>query len=511
MTWMADTGLRDTGGGKPPLVRLANVTKRFGAVVANEDVSFELCHGRVIALLGENGAGKSTIMNVLAGLYLPDEGRIEVDGQLFQSGSPRASIALGIGMVHQQFRLVDTLTGFENISLAIHAGRFLQRQRMENRLIDLMAELGFDLDLTIPVWQLSLARKQQLEILRTLAAGARLLILDEPTSVLSPFETAGLFGIIRKIAASQRSVVLISHKLSEILAVADDLVIMRAGRIVHQGRAAGSQPNELARLIMGEQKLANGQKSATERRPKITKGPAILRVHDVTIDGEHGRAAVREARFEVAGGELVAIVGVTGNGQTELMEAIGGLRPTVLGRIEAPHEKGRRAFAYIPAKHLGTALAPGLSISENAILGHHRKKPFGFWLKRSLVTKMTMNAIGRFGVKASPAERISRLSGGNLQRMVLGRELLDNPSLIVADYPTRGLDLAAAAQIRSALVESARSGAAVIISTEEVEESLDIATRILVMNGGAIVADLAAGEASFEAIGQFMTKGREVR
>ena len=465
-------------------------------------MSFDIPRGRVLALLGENGAGKTTTMNVLAGLYLPDAGQVEVDGNLLALGSPRASVAAGIGMVHQQFRLVERLTGFENVSLAIHGRRFRQPSGADDRLIALMAELGFDIDLALPVWQMPLARRQQLEILRTLAAGAKILILDEPTSVLSPVETRGLFEIVRRIAASQRSVVLISHKLSEVLEVADDVVVMRAGRVVHVGPAANSDPNSLARLIVGERELRAGT------RPAAEVGDVVLTVNSVAVEDHRGARVVRGASFEIRGGELVAVIGVAGNGQSELMEAIGGIRRIVAGRIAAPRSAGRRSFAYIPGEHLGTGLAPGLSIRENAILGHHRRAPFGGWLGRRLVAERSRRVVASFGVQANDRSPVRRLSGGNLQRVVLGRELIGDPALVVADYPARGLDVSAAAQIRSALIERARAGAAVLVSSEELEESLEMATRILVMHGGEIVADLPASGADLETIGRLMTRGR---
>lgn len=485
-----------------PLVRFVGITKRFGKLVANDAVSFDIPGGRVHALLGENGAGKSTIMNVLAGLYLPDQGRIEVDGKHLRLGSPRASVNSGIGMVHQQFRLVDTLTGFENVSLATHGRRLWQPKAADDRLLALVAELGFDIDLAAPVWQMPLARRQQLEILRTVAAGAKILVLDEPTSVLSPVETKGLFTIVRRIASTGRSVVLISHKLTEILDVADDVVVMRAGRVVHAGRAADSDSDGLARHIVGDRQFR------TAARPRTEHGAVILSVDQLSVEDHRGARVVRSASFEVRGGELVAIVGVTGNGQSELIEAIGGIRPYAAGRLDAPRIGGRRGFAYIPAQHLGTGLAPGLTLRDNAILGHQRRRPFGSWLGRRAVEERSREVAGRFGVEVAEKAPIRRLSGGNLQRVVLGRELNGDPALVVADYPTRGLDVAAAAQIRTALIERAQAGAAVLMSSEELEESLEMATRVLVMHGGEIVADLPAAAADFDMIGRLMTGGK---
>jgi general nucleoside transport system ATP-binding protein len=485
----------------PPLVRLEGLTKRFGRLLANDDVSFDIPRGRVVGLLGENGAGKTTAMNVLAGLYLPERGCVLIEGEPLPLGSPRASVAAGIGMVHQQFKLVDTLTGFENISLGLHRGRLLQPTRTDDRIRALMAEVGFEIGLAARVWQMTLAERQQLELLRTLAVGARVLILDEPTSVLSPLETRRLFEIIRRIAASGRAVVLISHKLLEVLEVADRLVVMRAGRVMHEGPAAGTDPAWLARLIVGAREIRHGG------RPPGPFGDVVLRVEDLAVDNDLDLAAVRSASVTVRAGELVAIVGVTGNGQTELMDAIGGLRRLTHGRIHAPGHPGGRSFAYIPVQHLGVALAPDLPLADNAILGHQRRSPFGWWLRRHLLLERTREVAARFAVLADAAAPVRRLSGGNLQRVVLGRELHGDPALIVASYPTRGLDVAAAAQIRDALVARARAGAAVLISSEELDESLEIANRILVMHRGRIVAERDPTRLDVAELGRLVTTG----
>jgi general nucleoside transport system ATP-binding protein len=481
-------------------VRIEGLTKRFGSLLANDGVSFEIPAGRVLGLVGENGAGKTTVMNALAGLYLPDGGTVGIAGVPLRLGSPKASVAAGIGMVHQQFKLVETLSGLENLSLARDRGRLLQPAQADADVRALMADLGFGIDLAAQVWQMPLAVRQQLAILRTLAIGARLLILDEPTSVLSPPETVRLFEIIRRIAASGRAVVLISHKLGEVLAVADDLVVMRAGRVVHQGPAADVDIGRLARLIVGDRDLGEGS------RPPGPFGAPVLQVEDVAIESDLGLAAVRGAGFAVRAGELVAIVGVAGNGQTELLQAIGGVRP-YRGAI-VPAARGARAFAYIPAQHLGVGLAPSMSIRDNALLGQQRRPPFRWWLRRQAVQRRGREVAARFGVTAALASPVRWLSGGNLQRLVLGRELHGEPALIVADYPTRGLDVASAGQIRRALVARASAGAAVLISSEELEESLAIANRILVMHRGEIVAEHDPRTVDQGTLGRQMTSGR---
>lgn len=485
-----------------PRVRLHNISKRFGHLLANDDVSLDIRGGEVLGLVGENGAGKTTAMNVLTGVYLPDRGGIEVDGRPLRPGSPRHAVAAGIGMVHQQFKLVETLTGFENISLAVDHGHFLRRHRPDPQLEELMQGLGFEIDLSARVWQMSLSVRQQLEILRTLAIGARVLVLDEPTSVLSPPETVKLFGVVRRIAQSGRAVVFIGHKLLEILDVADRIVVMRGGRVVHDGPSGELALSRLSTLIVGDRDLSRG------RRPPGPAGEVLLRVSNLEVHNDLGLPAVRDASFEVHAGELVAVIGVTGNGQIELLDAIGGLRAVAGGHVDAPRDGGGRGFAYIPAQHLGVGLAPRLSIRENAILGRQRSAPFGWWLPRAQVDGHAQRVMSAFSVDSPRDVPVSRLSGGNLQRVVLGRELHGDPRLVVASYPTRGLDVASATQIRRALVERAAAGAAVLLSSEELDESLEIANRVLVMHHGRIVAELDPRALDMDELGQLMTTGK---
>jgi general nucleoside transport system ATP-binding protein len=484
------------------LVQLECVSKRFGQFLANDDVSIAIPPGKVVALVGENGAGKTTAMNLLAGLYVPDSGRIYVRGQRLQPGSPRESVRAGIGMVHQQFKLVDTMTGLENISLAMDRGRFLRRRRTGPAIHALMRDVGFALDLDRYVWQMPLAARQQLEVLRTLlTAGTRLLILDEPTSVLSEIESAELFNQLRRIKATGRSVVLISHKLKEVLGVADEIVVMRAGRVVHTGPIENVTLAQLSRLIVGDKALTVGNP------PPPRAGHTVLKVEHLDVANDLGLQAVQDVSFEVRAGELVAIVGVSGNGQMELMEAIGGLRRPRSGTIVAPRKTGCRGFGYIPSQHLEVALAPNMSVAENSILGHHRSKPFRWWLQKRDVDSWASKVVQRFGVKGQTRQPVRQLSGGNLQRVILGRELAGDPELIVASYPTRGLDVASAAEIRGALAARAAAGAAVLIATEEIEESLEIANRILVMHQGRIVGQHRPEALELAHLGRLMTTG----
>jgi ABC-type uncharacterized transport system ATPase subunit len=491
---------RDDRTGKP-LASLCGITKAFGRIIANDQVSFDIHGGRILALLGENGAGKSTVMNVLAGLYAPDAGVVEIDGEPIAIGSPSLSIRNGIGMVHQQFKLVETLTGLENIALAVDRGRLLQRRHLGAALAGLIDELGFEIDLARPVWQLSLARRQQIEILRVLAAGARVLVLDEPTSVLSPLESRGLFRIIKEVARSRRAVVLITHKVSEALELADELVVMRAGTVVYKGAAAEVSIADLTRHIVGDRRIPR------TTRPVRAAGDIVLSLDHLSVHDDRGLPAVRNASFEVRAGELVVLLGVTGNGQSELLEAIGGLRPSHAGSCSLARAGAGRDFAFIPARHLGTGLAPSFNIRENAILGRQRRPPFGRWLLPDRIDRRAEQVAGKFAVTVPITAPVRFLSGGNLQRIVLGRELHDDPPLVVAAYPTRGLDIAAAAEIRNALVRRAEAGAGVLVASEDIEEFVGIASKVLVMHSGEIVGSFTPEEVDIQTIGHLMTLG----
>lgn len=499
MTIPSETGRAGETG--PPLVHFVGVGKTFGGSAANDDLNFEIHAGRVTALIGENGAGKTTAMNILAGLYLPDAGHVVFDGAIIRPGSPRAAVDAGIGMVHQQFKLVDSLTGLENVSLATHRGRFGQAHAVEDDIRTLVDDLGFDIDLSRQVWQMPFAARQQLEILRVLAVGARLLILDEPTSVLSPPEVQRMFDIVRRVRDSGRAVVLISHKLEEVTNIADEIIVMRAGRIVHTGPVGTTDIAGLARLMVGE------WTPAATARPSPVEGAPILTVENLTVADDLGLRAVDGVSLTVRAGEIVAILGVAGNGQSELLDAIGGLRHPISGRIDAPADRGRRNFGFIPSHVHGEAIAPSLSVADNTIIGHQHHAPFGVVLAPRTVSAWARDVVARFEVSGRVAAPARTLSGGNMQRLALGRELAHRAPLIVASYPTRGLDIATATAVRGALAARAADGTGVLIASEELEETLAFATRILVMHRGRIVADRAPETLEADELGRLMTVG----
>ena len=429
-------------GGSDAVV-LTDIWKRFPGVVANAGASLRVRTGSVHAVLGENGAGKSTLMNVLAGIYRPDEGTIEVEGRRRVFSSPADALAAGVAMVHQEFRLVPVFTVAENVVLG-SAPRVIDRGRVEQEVADLAERFGLATDPDRPVWQLSMGERQRVEILKALWRDARVLVLDEPTAVLTPGEAEELGRTIRRMADDGRSIIFINHKLDEVKAFCDEATVLRGGATV----AANVDVDTLDPMRMAELMVGDASASQAERPPSAQIGDVRLRVHDVHVLGDRGLPAVSGVELEVRGGEIVGIAGVSGNGQRELADAIAGLRPLVTGTVEVagvdvtsspPRRRFRAGLAYVPEDRLGVGLASGLSVVDNAVLRHYREISWGPMLVIERCRAFCRSLIERFGVKVGDASaRVGALSGGNLQRLLLGRELSGEPGVVVAAQPTRG-------------------------------------------------------------------------
>jgi general nucleoside transport system ATP-binding protein len=501
-------------GPTAPAVDASGIVKAFPGVVANDHVDFELMPGEIHALLGENGAGKSTLMNILAGLYRPDEGEIRIDGTPVTFLSPRDAIAAGIGMVHQHFTLVPSQTVTENILLGLDRPRFLlNARRSEAEVAGLAAEFGLRVDPRAKIWQLSVGEQQRVEILKMLYRGARILIMDEPTAVLAPQEIEELFRTLRTMTKAGRSVVFISHKLTEVLAIADRITVMRRGVVTSAGlTAAGTTQRDLARLMVGRDLL-----ELYERAP-LDPGPVVLSTSGVEADNDRLLPALRGVSLEVHAREIVGIAAVAGNGQAELAEVITGLRPcrgtiTIAGETISNRSAGYaigRGVAHVPEDRTGVGSAPNLSLTDNLIMKRYRDAPIsrGWLIDDGTARSVAEKLKDEYRISAPSVDTQARLlSGGNLQRLILAREIDSRPALLVAVQPTRGLDVGAIETVHRLLLERRAGGAAILLISEDLDEILALADRIDVMYEGRIVGSFDAAAADIHEIGLLMTGG----
>ncbi|MEA2330906.1 MAG: ral nucleoside transport system ATP-binding protein [Thermoleophilaceae bacterium] len=497
------------------LLAAEGISKSFDQTLALDGVDLKLDPGEVHALLGENGAGKTTLANVLAGIYRPDAGVIRTPGGVVSAQSPREAIAAGVGMVHQHFRLAEALTGAENLHLGwSDTPRFAGPRLLAERTDRICEEYGLKVDARLPVWQMSVGERQRLEILRVLVRGARVLMLDEPTAVLTPTEVDGLFDALRKLAAAGRSVLFVSHKLNEVLEISDRITVLRGGRVEATRSAASTTAAELARLMTGHETPPGAPRGA---RPGDA---AVLEVEGVSVRGSHGRRALAGVSFAVQEGEILGIAGVSGNGQTELAEVVTGLRTPEEGSVSVDGEQlggaSPRRFAaagvgYIPADRMATALAGSCSVLENAIVRDYDRPPLARYgmIDRGAARRFTAELVAEAGVRGADdiGAPVSILSGGNQQKLVAHREARMARRLLVACLPTRGLDVAAAHAIRNKLLERRGAGAGVLLISEDLDELLELSDRVLVLYEGAIAGEFSAGGADRDRIGIAMGGG----
>jgi len=498
---------------------MVGITKRFPGVVANDDVSFEAAEGEVHALLGENGAGKTTLSNILTGLYRQDEGEIELYGEQVRFHSPRDALDAGICMVHQHFRLVEPFSVAENVVLGDHRGaarRFVfHSSAIEKRVEELSTRYGLAVDPKARVWQLSVGEQQRVEILKALYREARILIMDEPTAVLTPQEAEALFGTLRAMAGEGKTVIFISHKLHEVKAVADRVTVLRGGRTVATVDAEPATLRSLAALMVGREIDV----ARPLEQPRRLADVRTLEVDGLTVAGDRGELAVKDVSFAIREGEIVGVAGVAGNGQRELAEAVSGMRDIRAGSVRIagrrlrggdPREAIRAGVGHVPEDRLGTGLAPSLSVTSNVVIKTYRRRSFsrGPLLALRRMREAAVGIIRRYDVKTpGPGTPVRNLSGGNLQKLVLGREFEDDPLVLVVAQPTRGLDVGAIETVHSYLRDAATRGVAILLMSEDLDEILALADRILVVYEGEIVGELHAGAASIEEIGLLMAGG----
>jgi len=497
--------------GPATLLALRNITKTFPGVTANDHVTLGVQAGEVHALLGENGAGKTTLMNILYGIYQPDGGEIWLRGRQVRIRSPRDAIAQGIGMVPQHFLLVRRHTVAENIALGLPGEGFLFPARgIEPRIRDLGTRYGLSVDPRARIAELSPSEQQRVEILKALIRGAEILVLDEPTSVLTPQEARGLFEVLRRMRQEGHAIIFISHKLDEVTAIADRVTVLRKGHVVATIPIGETDKRSLARLMVGRD-----VEFRIRRDPRTPEGDGLA-VENLVALNDRGLPALRGISLTVRRGEIVGIAGVAGNGQRELVEIITGLRPAQSGRVRvldrdvtnhsarAVHEAG---VAHIPEDRIHMGIVPALSVAENLVLNSYRYPPFsrGPVIDGAAIEQFARRMIAEYEIATpSPAVPARLLSGGNIQRLILSRELSAQPAVIVAAHPTSGLDVSATEQIHTLLLLRRQEGAAILLVSEDLDEILTLSDRIAVLFSGEIAGIVDAAEADRERIGLMM-------
>lgn len=497
------------------VVSMRGIVKRFPGVLANDSVDFDLRQGEIHALLGENGAGKSTLMNILAGLYRPEEGEIYVNGKPVIISSPRQAIQHGIGMIHQHFMLVPSQTVTENILLGLDTPRFFLKLPKYDRVISELGErFGLQVDPKAKVWQLSVGEQQRVEILKMLYRGANILIMDEPTAVLAPKEIEGLFDTLRKMAAEGKSIIFISHKLNEVMDISDRVTVLRRGKVTAAGISTSEvSKTDLARMMVGREVEFTHQKKA------VTPGEVILSVEGVCAENDKGLPALRNVNFNVRRGEIVGLAGVAGNGQRELADAITGLRRCSKGFIRVagenvanqPVKNGiRRGISHVPEDRTHVGSAPNLSITDNVIMKKYNQAPIarGWMLSATAAEQYAKELKEAYDILVPSLDTPVRLlSGGNLQRVILAREISSQPALMIAMQPTRGLDVGAIEGVHRLLLAQRENGAAILLISEELDELIDLSDRIYVIYEGEIMGEVTDG--NIEKIGLMMTGVRQ--
>jgi len=496
------------------LLEMKQITKKFPGVLANDSIELSVKPGEIHMLLGENGSGKSTLMNILAGLYKPDAGEMFIKGNKVNFKSPRDAINEGVGMVHQHFKLVDTFTVAENIILGTGTKFKLNAAHAEQEIKVLASKYGLAVDPTAKVWQLSVGEKQRVEILKTLYKGSELLILDEPTAVLTPQETRELFQNLRQMAQDGRGIVVITHKLQEVMDVADRVTVLRAGRAVATLNRDEITEKDLAWLMVGRDVLFQQQKSVSQF------GVKVLELNQVQAMNDNSRPALQGVTLDIKEGEIFGIAGVAGNGQRELAEVITGMRPCDSGSIyldnkkitNSPSQKIiRQGVSHVPEDRMGTGLIPKLGAVDNIMLkGYRNTYARGPFLDYKTAAEDTEKLVSDFNIKLNdPSAPVSLLSGGNLQKLLLAREMSLKPLLLVAVYPVRGLDVGATETVHRLLLEQRAKGTAILLISEDLDEIFKLSDRVGVIFEGQITGIIKTEHADLEEIGLLMMGAKQ--
>ena len=522
---MTDLIQNAEGGSMPPLasseyaIQLTGISKTFGAVKANDNVSLMVKHGNIHGIVGENGAGKSTLVSILYGFYQADRGQIEIDGTITSINSTSNAISAGIGMVHQHFMLVPTFSVLENIILG-HEDKHGQKRLEENKsearthLSKLAKTYGLDVDLDEMVGQLSVGLQQRVEILKALYRGAKILILDEPTGVLTPQETDQLFEILKTLREQGVTILLITHKLREIMAITDEVSVMRGGQMVGHLSTHETNPEALAELMVGRKVLVNAE------HPEANPGEVLLKVEGLILNAVSGAPLLRDLNFELRAGEILGVAGVSGNGQSELLEVLSGITKPTSGRVtigvsevsneapSSPIEVKSLGVAHVPEDRHAMGMVLPFTAAESAVLGYENQSQLGegFWFSPKKLEAHCADLMERFDVRPqNPKLKSNLFSGGNQQKVVLAREMSAEPSILLVGQPTRGVDIGAIEFIHQQLIEMRDRGCAILLISVELDEILSLSDRIMVMNAGESMGIVDKKDADAQAIGLMMT------
>ena len=499
---------------KAPAVELRNITKRFGSVLANEGVSMEIRRGEILALLGENGSGKTTLMNMLSGIYFPDEGEIFIDGKPVVIRAPKDAYALGIGMIHQHFKLVDVLTAAENIVLGLK-GR-LDMKKAVRKIDEICKAYGFEVDPKQKIYDMSVSQKQTVEIVKVLYRGADILILDEPTAVLTPQETDKLFNVLRNMRDDGKAIVIITHKMHEVESLSDRVAVLRDGRYIGDMRTADSNAQEMTNMMVGHPVVLNID------RPEPVNPRLRLEVRDLTVRSEEGILKLDGVTFSAYSGEILGIAGISGSGQKELLEAIAGLQPTERGSVTYYEDSGAReqllgkdplkiqemgvVLSFVPEDRLGMGLVGNMDLTDNMMLRSFRRGRTVF-TDRSTPHHVAEDVVRDLSVVTpSLSTPVRRLSGGNVQKVLVGREITQAPSVLLTAYAVRGLDINSSYTIYDLINRQKAAGVAVIYVGEDLDVLVELADRILVLCGGKVSGIVDGRRTDKRQIGLMMTR-----
>ena len=501
---------------KEPILEMRNITKKFGKVVANEDVNLVLNPGEIHALLGENGAGKSTLMNILTGIYKPNSGSIYYKGNKVKIKSPRHAVDLGIGMVHQHFHLIPTLTAAENVFLYTpNCKRILNKKEMEEAIDACSKEFHLDVDPSAKIWQMSVGEQQRVEIIKLLYRGADILILDEPSAVLTAQEAVEMFKNLRKMAESGKSVVVISHKMNEVMQFADRITVLKGGKVEDTMLAEEATIERLTKAVVGDREFVPQKNEGSSKKEQV-----VLELNNVVVKNDKGLEALKDISLNIHAGEIFGIAGVAGNGQKELAEVVAGLRKVEQGTIFlngedvtklSVKERIQKKISFIPEDRLTMGLVPGMTMDENRVLKQYNEQQFS---KNGILKKKAISAavdaeIERHEIKiVGKHAPVSLMSGGNQQKLIIAREISGDPTLLICAYPSRGLDMGAAEAVRQILLEQCKKGVAVLMISEELDELFQMSDRIGVLCDGEMMAILDSHETDYETVGRLMSGER---